>query len=252
MRRIASYIVAAKNKFDLGMTWQAAQIMQTGKIAFKTVGGSVEVDDIDFECPTANFANSTTLKIADIEAHIKQIESSNNGIYKIDKLTFGIDALNKFLADEDNQKQLDNRRIDRGSFVFGETDMDGFAQVGVYNFNGKTVTMYTFDAYYTDDADATKSFIDTKKIVFLSSKGQYKRYHAGVTVVKEIDANLSPFVGGANNVTIVQDTVAIDMYMETDRVNNGDIDGVYLKTQSAPLMVPKTNNSFGCLTYTGA
>lgn len=251
MRRIASTLMYAKDKFDLGMTWQASQILQTGKIAFKTVGGSTETDDIDFDCPTGNFANSATLKIADLEAHIKEIQGSNNANYKIDRIFWGTDALNALLADSDNQKVLDNRRIDRGSFVFGEAEMNGFAPVGTYNFNGTLVTMYTFDSYYNADNGDVKSFIDPKNVVFMSSMGQYRRYFAGVDITKEINADFSAIVGGSQNITIVQDTVAVDMYFYTEKVSNGDVDGVFLKTASSPLLVPKTNNSFGCLTYTG-
>ncbi len=256
MDKTADDLALLLNRIEMGMILQAAEIFQYGKIRFNSVYG-YEVEDIDFLTPSTHFATVGTLWTAGAGTPIKNIEDhiqliNRSGRTRIDNLIFGRTALSDFLQNARVKAELDNRRIDRGNFTFDNVQLNGFARVGIFNFNGINVTFWTYDEWYeTKDAndvvDATVDFIDPKFVVFFSSKGDYQRYFAGIDTIKTVPKDLAGFLPSPN-ITIIGDTMATDVYVDTKEVSDGENEGVYLRAASRPLLVPRTNDTFGRLT----
>lgn len=256
MDKTADDLALLLDRIELGMVLQAAEIFQYGQIRFNSVYG-YRVNDLDFECPSAHFATVGTLwtagagdPISDIETHIKLINKA--GRTRIDNIIFGQTALTDFLQNARVKAELDNRRIDRGNLTFEPIRLDGFQRVGIYNIGGVNVTFWTYDEWYeTKDADdvvdGTVDFIDPKFVVFFSSKGDYQRYFAGIDTIKTIPKDLAGFLPSPN-INIVGESTAMDVYVDTKEISDGANEGVYLRAASRPLLVPRTNDTFGRLT----
>lgn len=256
MDKTSSDLAILLGRAELGMLWQASEIFQYGKIRFSSDKGDM-FPDVDYVAPPLHFADVSTSWVAgggtpipDIEAHINLINKA--GGVRVDNLIFGVNALSGFLQNTVVKETLNNRRIDRGNLSFETVQLNGFARIGVFNFSGVMVTIWTYGEYY-DNVDAagevdgtTTDFIDPDFVVFYSSAGDYQRYFAGTNVIKKIDPALAGFLPSPN-ITIIEETVRAAVYIDTKEVSDGTSEGVYLRMNTRPLLVPRTNNTFGRL-----
>lgn len=250
MSKTAQDLTLILDSFELGMILQAAEILQYGKIRY-TSQYSYTVPDYDFQSPAGHFVDVTTSwasgggdPIGDIENHCALIRKE--GRARVDNLIFGRAALTGFLQNDRVRAELDNRRIDRGNLAFENVQMNGFARLGIYNFDGVILTMWTYDEYYEDSAGDATDYIEPNYVVFFASQGIYDRYFAGVDIIKNIPENLMAFLPSPN-ITIIGDRVATDVYIDTKEVDDGDNAGVYLRGATKPLCVPSTPDTFGRL-----
>ena len=256
MQKTAEDTAMMLDKIRRGEIAQAAEIFQTGKIQFKTNGLSKDVADVDFEAPSANFADLTGAAgseywddanadpIRDLEARIRQIQKE--GCTKIRDIIMGYSAAEQFVQNSRILNDLDNRRITRGEFLYQERDMNGMALLGNYNLAGSNVRIWTYEDYYLSPADnsTTNDYIDPKKVVLIGD-GDYQVYYAGIDVIRGIsNPNLLSFLG-TNAVRNIGDRLASSFYVDTYK--SDDNTSVFLRVQSAPLYVPKTNDTFGCM-----
>jgi len=256
--KTAGDVALLDDKIGRGELLQAVSVFQTGKIEFATNSLGIGVADIDFECPTANFADLTGAAgseywddadadpIRDIEGRMAQIEQESG--YVVDNIVMGLEAQREFVRNSKIKDELDNRRINRGILNFEERRINGFQYWGTYNMNGTNVDFWTFSDWYLDPADdsTVTSYVDSKKVIFISSQGDYQVYHAGVDVIKDInDSELSGILP-SGNVRNINDRVATSMYVSTYKGDRNR--GVMIEVQKNPLYVPRTNDSFGAMT----
>lgn len=243
------------DRIEFAMILQACELLQYGKIRYESVYG-YQVPDVDMFAPAAHFATVSTLwdggagdPIQDIEDHIRLINTS--GRVRVDNIVFGRIAFADFLKNARVQTELDNRRIDRGAILFENVQLNGLARVGIFSFAGVAVALWTYDEYYetvddNGDVTATTDFIDPTRVVFFSSKGDYQRYFAGVDVVKTVPQDMAGFLD-TPNITVIGDRVATAFYIDTKEISDGTNEGVYLRVNSKPLLVTRTNDTYGCL-----
>jgi len=248
--KTAKDFVILLDRFELGMILQAAEIFQYGNIRYNSQYGAV-VPDYDFECPAAHFADVSVSwasgggdPIGDIETHCDLIRK--NGRVRVDNIILGSAALTGFLQNERVIAELNNRRIDRGNLAFEPVQMNGFARLGIYNFNGVLVNLWTYDEYYQDGSENPVDFIEPNYVVFFASQGIYDRYYAGVDVVKTMPSHLQAFLPSPN-ISLVGDRVATDVYIDTKEVDDTNVSGVFLRAATKPLCVPSTPDTFGRL-----
>lgn len=255
--KTAADIALLDDKISRAELLQATSVFQTGQIKFSTDSLGVGLSDLDFECPTANFANLTGATgseywddadadpIRDIEARMVQIEQESG--YVVDNIVMGLSAQRYFARNTKIKDELDNRRVERGVLAFEERRINGFQYWGTYNFNGTNVDLWTYSDWYLDPADnsTTKSYVDTKKVIFIASEGDYQVYHAGVDVITDINDTELAGIVPSGNIRNINDRIATSMYVSTYK--GGENKGVMIEVQKNPLYVPRTNDSFGCM-----
>lgn len=258
LREAAKDIILLDEKMNGAEAWQAAQIFQTGKIAFSTAGYSEGKPDIDFGCPEAHFAtltnttgtlywdNASATPIANLEAHCKIIR--NSGHSTVRDIVFGSSAWSNFVKNESVQKQFDIRRMEFG-FIRPTEEREGLCFMGRLHLDGAMVNLWTCDATYISPADDSTSqdLMDPKKVVFIAD-GDYEKWYAGVDVIKGIatpnfDAMLSQYMRADGSITVIGDRVATRLYVDT-YIDHGV---AVIRAQKAPLCIPKSNDTFGCL-----
>ncbi len=153
--------------------WMAVQAIMTGQIP--VVGKGVN-EVIDF-----GFTNTKTLtgtnrwgqsgaKILDnLDDWVE--ETLEKGFVNVDMAIFGKSALRAFLADENVQKQLDNRRVEMG--IIQPKDLpNGVRYIG--HLNKPSLDIYEYGEVYYDDwtnpaSPETKPLIPANKIALISS-----------------------------------------------------------------------------------
>jgi len=257
MQKTAEDVAMLSDKITRAELLQVTNIFQTGTIPFKTGNLTVEnVPDLDFEAPAANFTDLTGAAgseywgeadadpIRDLEGRIRQIDKE--GCTKVRDIIMGSTAAREFVKDTRVIAELENRRFQRGEMRFQERDMTGFSLLGIFSLAGNDVSIWTYEDYYLlpTDPSTTAEYIDPEKVIFIGD-GDYQIYYAGIDVIKDInDPALLSFLG-TNNIRQIGDRVADSFYVDTYKGDRNA--GVWLRLQKAPLYVPKTNDTFGCM-----
>ena len=241
--RFQSGMVDITNQVMRNLEVQAAQIYQTGKLSLWGEDGS-EAFAIDFlpkttHFPTAGIAwdQATSQKLNDIDSVAKEIRK--NGKAKADTLIFGGKAWQAWIADENIQKLLDNRRINVGNVSPRMSDESGTYQGEIF-INNYRYEMWTYDGVYENAAGDVVPYIDDDKVVVMASSGRREKSFGMIPKVVADDPRLSGFVSGAvrANGVAVTTGASIDM----------DNENVFGKVGTRPILIPVAIDTHGCLT----
>jgi len=244
-------------KVEVSMKLQAAQIMQYGKIKFKTDLGSDDVADVDFGCDAAQFATVTAKwwiagavdqsadPVADLEAHIKLLMRSG---CESPVVILGDDAMKGFMGNTKVQTWAEQNKFGKGEFAFGAADADGFMLLAKYSLAGFVVPIYVVSDVYNKKSDKTiAQYINASSAIVFMEDGQYGLNWGGIEKVTALEKSISDAIGEPN-VTAVIETQALDFWVETKEETIKNKSAVWLRLISAPMLTLETTGSVGCLT----
>ena len=173
--------------------WMAVQAITTGKIP--VVGDGVD-EVIDF-----GFTNKVTLSDTNVwggttAAPLDNLEdwvdtTLTNGFTNVDWAIMGKTALRKFLADENVQKFLDNRRITLGQITPRDLP-NGVRYIGT--LTKPNLEIYTYNEAYLDDwtdpsDPETKPLIPDNMVILISSRPNFMRAYGLCTYVDDATHN---------------------------------------------------------------
>ena len=202
----------------------ATEALTTGKV---TVLGEGIDDVVDFQMPSTNlktltgtalWTDSSSDPIADLRAWKREVMKVS-GVMP-NRVVFGSDVLDAFIANPQVQKYLDIRRIDLGAVVPKDLG-DGAASIATI----EGLEIYSYDAYYTDDSNVEQELFPVDKVLL------------GSTMAKTVlnFGAIKDFKAG----TFVGETFAKSWEVE-------DPSARFVLLQSAPLPVPTQVSAFMC------
>lgn len=153
--------------------WMAVQAITTGQIP--VVGEGVnEVIDFGFTnkktlTGTARWGQSAAKVLDNLDDWVS--ETLEKGFTNVDMAIFGKNALKAFLADENVQKQLDNRRVEMG-LIHPKDLPNGVRYIG--HLNKPNLDLYEYGEVYYDDwtdptTPETKPLVPVDIVVLISS-----------------------------------------------------------------------------------
>ena len=169
--------------------WMAVQAITTGQIPI--VGEGVN-EVIDF-----GFTNKVTLSstarwgqsAAKILDNLDEWESRvlTNGFTNVDMVIMGKEALKKFLADADVQKNLDNRRVEMG--IIHPRDLPNGVRY-IAHLNKPNVDIYEYREVYLDDwsdpeNEQTKPLIPDNMVIMISSNAGFMLAYGACTYIED-------------------------------------------------------------------
>jgi len=249
MTKIATDFGRLQDKIDRGIEWQASEILQKGKIEFSIFAGILgdSVADIDFEMSTdlfplavATWAGASD-KFADLEALADKIREK--GLVDPDNIIFGRAAWREFQADANVRAELDNRRIEKGVIQPSPIQGNGMKRIGRFSIGDYEYTFWLYTGRYNHpETGVLTRYIDDNKVIMYASDADRRRYHAGVDVVIQAEAEIMSLLPG--RVTMIASRQAFDFFPHARTERKSTIIGI----DSAPLLVPTNNGAHGCLT----
>lgn len=245
-----------QDDIDRQIEFQAAEILQKGKIEFTQFAGvkvPVPVGDYDFKMNANLFTTAAPLWAA---ATGKQMRSQigavadNVRLYSKRNATdviMGRNANDLFWEKDDTLALLDNRNTLIGQRMPEALDADGFAFQGTMVINGNRLRFWLYEGRFENPETGNLDFyIDTNKVVVLAETAERDRLHGGIDIIKPTDAEvMSLFPGGVALDAIADRVPAVQMpWAFTDRKNVTTEIG----TATAVLLVPTNRGGHGCLT----
>jgi hypothetical protein len=250
LARFASVMVPAFAKMTRmirnSIEYQAAQVLQTGKIELTDENGVTTYSENFFPKAT----HFPTVSISWGESGADPVQDCKNlmsvirkdGFVDIKRLVFGEAAWDKFFRDtwvQENLKQdylgvggLDPRLADKGAAYMG------YLFIGQYK-----VELWCYDGFYTPWKTANAvNFLDPDKVLFLPDLPvlDFRRYFGGYPNIK-IDPVFDPLFGNKIPIDNEYDFFARVYMDEKRRTYIGEVG-------SRPFMCPVSIDRYGCLT----
>ena len=243
--KIMTYFVLAMDMITRGVEIQASQILQTGKLVLIGHDGTTRYE-LDFKPKATHFptvgtawSSASSTKLDDLESLAEVIRA--DGKVDPDILIMGRTACRQFLADDEVQKNLDNRRINIGEIkprqVGNGATYKGLVWIGDYEF-----MIWTYPEGYEapDTGDFTK-FVEDDKVIMLSSNTRFDRTSARVPLPLGPDPRVASLVPGR----LVDRTMDLDVTPNLWCTPSGE--QIMADLKSKPLLVPVQIDGFGCL-----
>jgi len=248
MLKIATDFGRMQDKIDRGIEWQAAEILQKGKIQFSVFAAVLgdSVQDLDFEMSADLFPQAVASwagasdKFADLAALANKIREK--GLVDPDNIIFGKAAFRYFMGDDDVRAELDNRRVEKGMIEPSPIAGNGMKRLGRFIIDEYEYTLWLYTGKYNDPVTGNLvPYINDNNVVMFASAADRRRYHAGVDVVVQAEAEIMSLLPG--RVTTIATRQAMD-FMPTARTEGKS---TIIGIDSAPLLVPTNNGGHGCL-----
>lgn len=242
-----------EQKIRRSVEWQAAQVLQTGKIKF-TDEANKTLYELDFQAkpthfPTVSVAWSDKANadpLADLASIISVVRK--DGKRKVDTVIMGSNAIENFLGNEKVMKYFDNRRIDRGTIApstsLGEDSAEyrGTIEVGSYKLD-----LWTYADTYKDPVTGdTKEYLDPDNVVVRASSGRLDGTFGAVP-------NIGALLGANSRARVLPELPSrlsdsangMDLHFNAWLDESGE--NLFAGVASRPLMVPTAIDTFGCL-----
>jgi len=237
------------NRTKRAMMKQAAQIFQTGKIAFSKEDAGLA--DADFKYSPELFydyttkwvnadgtINQNTDPIKDIRDRISLIYDKSS-VSEFDVLLDGT-AYDGLLKNEKVLKFADTQWIEILRFAPKEMQADGRAYCGTHFIDGRKVDFYLFNGTYRENGVSKKYLNDGQVVILPKNGGKYKVCFAGVDMVSELDESLKE-VSPTRNITLFGDRKAVDVWIETIKEDNT----AFLQFTSRPVLCAVSRDTHG-------
>lgn len=169
--------------------WMCAQAIVTGQIPVKGVGVNETIDfgltNTETLSGTAQWGKSAAKIMNNLEDWSDKVLL--NGFANVDMAIMGKTALRAFLADENVQKLLDNRRIEMG-LIHPRDLPNGVKYVG--HLNNPDLDIYTYAEVYLDDwtdpsNPTTANLMPDNKVVLISSNPGYMMAYGACTYIED-------------------------------------------------------------------
>lgn len=243
--RMMKGFMLVDDKISRAVELQAWQILQTGKLSLTDKDGAARYE-LDFKPKATHFPTVSTgwdaagaTPYQDVEDLCEVIRA--DGKVDPDMMLMGRKALRNFLANDEVQKNLDNRRYEVGEiapqFIDSGATFYGFVWVGNYRLG-----IWSYPETYKDPqtGDATK-YLDDDKVVVLSSRTRLDMTSAEVPLPLGPDPRVESLLPGR----LQSSDMGIDVTPNVYPTPNGkQITG---ELESRPLLIPVQIDGFGCL-----
>lgn len=242
---MAQGFVLVDDKIKRAVELQASQIIQTGKLVLTDENGDTRYE-LDFKPKTTHFPTvsidwdqGTSTKLKDLEDLAEVIRA--DGKVDPDMLIMGAEALRNFLADDDVEAQLDNRRMSLGEiapqFVDSGATFYGTVWVGNYRFS-----IFSYPETFTDPQTSLPvKYIEDDKVVMLSTRTRLDMTAAKVPLPLGPDPRVAGLLPGRMSSREDGFDVTPNVYATP---NGKQIMG---ELESRPLLIPIQIDGFGCL-----
>ncbi len=168
--------------------WMASQVLTTGKVEVKGEGVEEVIDfgfdDNQFVVLTDNTWDKDVDPIAMMRGWRR--ERVKAGGIAPDVAVFGSDAIDVFVNNKKVKEALDLRRVDRG-IINPEILPDGATYWGY--IPEIATDIYSYDEWYIDpQTGKEKEMVDSKGVIYGSSKTQAKRIYGAIKDLKALTA----------------------------------------------------------------
>ena len=212
------------NSIDRRIEFMATKSITTGTVSI--VGDGVD-DVVDFQMKathlktltgTALWTDAGSDPIKDLRAWKREVVK-DSGVMP-DKAILGSDVIDAFTANAAVQKYLNVRRIDLGS-----VKPENIGEGATYWGSIEGLDIYSYDAYYTDDAGNIQEIFPVDKILLGSTMAKTVLNYGAIKDLKS-----GSFVGA--------------IFAKSWEVE--DPSARFVLFQSAPLPVPTQINAFMC------
>lgn len=248
--RLFNGMTKVERKIRRAIELQASQVLQTGIVTLTDSNG-VAVYTIDYKPKATHFPTAGTAwdqagsdKIGDLNSLAEVIR--NDGLSNPDELTFGVDAFEQFIKDEEVQKRYDNRRIDQGRISPMEMRGQGGNYRGVVEIGNYRFDIWTYGGRYKDPQTGNKiQYVDPAKVIMRDSTA---RLDATFGAIPNIGALLGET--GNNLLPELPDRIeniegGMDFFVNAWLSPDGE--QLFGGVGSRPLMIPTAIDTYGCL-----
>lgn len=253
VNRIFRGAAKVEAKVRRSIEWQAAQVLQTGKIKFSDEAGKM-LYELDFQPKATHFpttsvawsdkANSDPL--ADLNKLVQVVRK--DGKRRPDMVIMGSNAIENFLGNDRVLKYYDNRRIDRGTIapaLLNGSDAGeyrGTIEVGAYKLD-----LWTCGDTYTDpQTKESVEYLDPDNVIVRASTGRLDGTYGAVP-------NIGALLGATTRARVLPELpgrlsdndTGMDLHFNAWLDESGE--NLFAGVASRPLMVPTAIDTFGCL-----
>jgi hypothetical protein len=189
-----------ENKIRRAVELMASQVLQTGQLTLINAAG-VGVYALNFQPKATHLANAavtwaesgaTGNPLADLTALADVVR--RDGKHQPNRLIFGASAFQRFLANVDVQKRIDNRRaelIQVAPVARGQgATFQGWVWIGHYRFE-----MWTYDGFYRHPQTGVATpFIVTTNVIMMSEGGRLDLTFGALPMIMPPDPRLAAFL----------------------------------------------------------
>ncbi len=246
-----------QQKLDRQIEWQAAQILQKGKLPFSDFDPLVPqpVDDIDFKMNQTNLFTTSGVSWdtatgkqmrADLLVLCKNIRKG--GKSNPTDIILGENANERFWNQAENLELLDNRRTEIGMRAPQALQADGFALEGEMKIGPYRMRFWTYTGFYKDPVTGVDTdYIDPANAIVFAENAQRDRFHAGVDVVIPADAESLALIPGVAGLDSIATRQAIEFMPWAFTDNRPGQKGTSIGLDAAVLLVPTNRAGHGSL-----
>jgi len=231
---------------------QASQVFQTGTLSLTNEAGTV-LYTLDFKpksahffAPTIKWTSTGNDKKADLTTLANLIRANGQGEPNVIEL--GELAWDAFIADEDIQKLLDNRRIDIGNISRAVRQGDGSTYHGTIELGPYTYDLVTYSGKYKHPQTGVMTdYLDPKKVVMRATSARMDLVFGNIPNIGEIlgagaRQRLLPEL--PSRFPLPGTSMDIHTNVWLDQTQENLMCGIGCR----PLCIPTQIDSFGCMT----
>lgn len=248
VRRALGVFRKLEKKIYRGVEVQGSQVLQTGKLDLKDASGT-SLYGVDFKPKSTHFPTVATSWGAAGAKPIDDLESLadvilQDGKVEASRVVLGRKALLAFLADEQVQNLLDNRRMNLGQVGRPEVRGNGGRYHGDISVGQWTFEIWSYAAGYIDPQTGTfKKYVGDDNVVMLGD-GRLDLTFGAVPRIGSPDARALPFLPARMS----NGGRSYDMHPNAWIEPDGE--SLTLSVAARPMCIPTAIDAFGCLDTT--
>lgn len=239
-----------ERKIRRSIELMSSQVLQTGVLTLTNAAGTA-LYTLDFQPKSTHIATvsvtwatdgSTGTPLADLASLASVVR--RDGKKQPTKLVFGSSALQRFLANEDVQKQLDNRAMQLGQLApqtrgQGAT-FQGFIWIGHYRFE-----IWMYDGFYRDPVTGNHTdYIHPEKVIMMSDGARLDLSYGAIPMIVPPEQRALPFLPPRMN----DSDAGLDLTVNAYVTPNGK--HLIVEAGTRPLTIPTAIDTFACLDVT--
>ncbi len=234
-----------EKKIRRAVELQSSQVLQTGVVTLTDSAGA-SLYSLDYQAKATHFPSAGVTWGAGGDDPIGDLLLLGNvirsdGLTNPDTLVFGETAFELFMADTKVQARLDNRRMEVGQ-IAPETRGEGAIFQGYIWIGNYRYAMWTYSGRFKNpNGGASTSYIDTDKVVMLSSGARLDATFGAIPRIAPPDSRALPFIPDRMS------NSAGGMDLWTNAWLSPDGEQLFVGAGARPLMIPTAIDSYGCL-----
>lgn len=245
-------MVKIDEKIRRAIELQAAQLMQTGKLALTDLDGTVAYE-LDFKPKATHFPTAAVAWSAAASTKLDDLKNlcdviRDDGQARADQIIFGSDAFLAFTQDDDVYKLFESRRMEQGFISpVPNRGQDAAQYRGVLNIGPYHLDVWTYGATYKDPkTGAVTEYMDPGKVVVRATAGRLDATFGAIPNIGELlgtgpRAQLLPELPA--RMTGIAEGVDFHTNVWLDERGENLFGGIGTR----PLMIPTAIDTFACL-----